>query len=270
MKYIQVSFATTDIALREILTAVLAEQGFESFDEDSAHLHAYIQQQEFSSVLLPELEEHYGISGQTTEIEQRNWNEEWEKGFNPVTVDGFCTIRATFHDADTSVLHDIIITPKMSFGTGHHATTQLMMQQMRDCDFNGKRVFDFGTGTGVLAILAEKLGAKHIVAIDNDEWSYVNTIENISHNHSMNIEVFQGSIEKAGDDKYDVILANINRHILLQYMNHMQTLLAPGGLIFMSGILDEDEQLIVSEAIKSGFTFVSKMQQEKWICLSFS
>lgn len=210
------------------------------------------------------------MPAQTTVIEQQNWNEDWEKSFTPVTVSGFCTIRATFHKPDTSVLHDIIITPKMSFGTGHHATTQLMLQQMSTCDFEGKSVFDFGTGTGVLAILAEKLGAKEIVAVDNDEWSYENTLENIGYNNSKHIKVFRGSIEKAGLRKYDIVLANINRHILLEYMDEMKALLSSTGIIYMSGILDEDEQLITTEAAKSGFTFVSKVQQEKWICLCFS
>jgi len=270
MKYVQASFATTDATLKEILVAHLAEQGFESFNEDNTALHAYIQQDMYDEAQFRELCTEYELVPDTAVIEQQNWNEEWEKGFTPVTVDGFCTIRATFHDPDTTVQHDIIITPKMSFGTGHHATTQLMVQQMRSLDFAGKRVFDFGTGTGVLAILAEKLGAASIVAVDNDEWSYENTLENIGFNDAKSIEVHQGSIELAGTEQFDIILANINRHILLQYMQEMKRLLKDGGTILMSGILTDDETLIVSEAQKAGLKHIATNKQDQWICVSFT
>ena len=269
MNYVQITFAAADETLREVLVAYLAEQGFESFEEDSNGLQAYIQQDKYDRTLLGELEDELGVIGIAAIIEQQNWNEEWEKGFSPVTVDGFCTIRATFHEPDESVEHDIIITPKMSFGTGHHATTQLMVQQMREIDFAGKAVLDFGSGTGVLAILAQKLGATDITAIDNDEWSYENTIENMGYNDTEDIEVLKGSLEVVAGKKYDIILANINRHILIQYMADMKGTLNPGGTIIMSGILDEDEKIVTSEARKAGLEPVAKTQLDNWICLSF-
>ncbi|MCB0696630.1 MAG: 50S ribosomal protein L11 methyltransferase [Chitinophagaceae bacterium] len=270
MKYIQASFETTDATIKEVLVAHLAELGFDSFDENSTHLHAYIPQPDFDELQLQSVTEQFDVKAAVTIIEQENWNAEWEKAFEPVKVGDFCTIRATFHEPDPSSRYDIIITPKMSFGTGHHATTQLMVRQMQQLDFNGKRVFDFGCGTGILAILAEKLGAGEVIAVDNDEWSYENAAENLEHNLSKKVSVSQGSIEHAGNEQYDIILANINRHILIQYMKEMKVLLKKGGTILMSGLLSEDEPLIVSEASKAGFIFKSKIELNNWICLSFS
>lgn len=270
MIYTQVVMTTADATLREILTAELAEAGFEGFVEDADVLQAFINKDLFDADLLKEIADSYNIAYKLTDIAQQNWNAEWESGFSPVTVDGFCTVRADFHEPDTTVLHDIIITPKMSFGTGHHATTQLMLQTMRDIDHKGKKVLDFGTGTGVLAILAEKLGALSVMAIDTDEWSYENTIENIERNNAKDIEVKKGSLEVVEGEMYDIILANINRHILIQYMRNMKAMLNNDGYILMSGILNEDESIIATEAAKAGLQLVNNHMQNNWLCLVFS
>ncbi|HEY9178177.1 MAG TPA: 50S ribosomal protein L11 methyltransferase, partial [Flavipsychrobacter sp.] len=248
MNYIQLRFAEPDAEKRAILIALLAEEGFDSFEEEQDALLAYIAKDLYTEDIVSAVGEMFTGAIETKEIAQQNWNEEWESGFQPVHVAGFCTIRAGFHAPDTTVPYEIIITPKMSFGTGHHATTRLMIQQMKTIDFAGKEVLDFGTGTGVLAILAEKLGAAGVLAIDNDEWSYENTLENVAVNNATGIDVQQGSLELAGDRKFDVILANINRHILLQYMHPMRAALKAGGVLLMSGILDADEQVVRQEA----------------------
>jgi ribosomal protein L11 methyltransferase len=165
------------------------------------------------------------------------------------------------------VPYEIIITPKMSFGTGHHATTRLLIQQMKNIDFAGKSVLDFGTGTGVLAILAKKLGAGEVLAIDNDEWSYENTLENIAANKVNSIVVKKGSLELAEGRKFDIILANINRHILLQYMVQMHHVLPEHGMLLMSGILDADEQIVLTEARHAGFKNTSVFAEGKWLCI---
>lgn len=270
MNYVEVHISLQDKALHDILIAELSDIDYEGFEEDGNDLKAFISVDTFSEEQLIEVKNTYDITYTTRVVEDQNWNAEWEKDFQPVTVGTFCTIRATFHLADTSVEHEIIITPKMSFGTGHHATTQMMIQQMSQLDFDGKKVLDFGTGTGVLAILAEKLKAARILAIDTDEWSYENTRENIERNEASKIDVRMGSLEVVKDSGYDIILANINRHILLQYMQDMKALLTPGGCVIMSGILDQDKSLIAAEAAKSGFVMGELLHQDKWICIRFN
>lgn len=267
MKYIQLRLKEPDAVQREILMAELAEEGFESFEEGVGELVAYIKEDNYTEAVELVVAEIYSGKAEVTEIVQQNWNADWEAGFEPVHVAGFCTIRADFHPADTTVPHEIIITPKMSFGTGHHATTRLMIEQMRDINFTGKDVLDFGTGTGVLAILAAKLGPANIMAIDNDEWSYENTLENTGANGVHGIEVKQGSLELVEGRRFDVILANINRHILLQYMQQMHAALKAGGVLLMSGILEQDEQIILTETKKSGFGSTSVFAEDKWICV---
>lgn len=268
MKYIEVSVNDCDSALSEILVAELADIGFESFDDNSSALKAYIQLTEYKPELLADIVSRYNIVIDEKEIEQENWNSKWEQNFEPVTVGTFCTIRADFHEPAEGVAHEIIITPKMSFGTGHHATTRMMVERMSEIDFSSIRVLDFGTGTGVLAILAVQLNASEVMAIDTDEWSVENTVENLERNKTTGVSVKQGSLEVV-NGIYDVILANINRHILMQYMEGMVGLLGREGQILMSGILEEDEKLINSKAEKCGLKQIDKKQEGKWICLSY-
>ncbi|MGN6476344.1 MAG: 50S ribosomal protein L11 methyltransferase [Flavipsychrobacter sp.] len=269
MQYFKTTFFTINASVREILIARLANEGFEGFEETDERLDAYIPLSAYNAETISLVAGEYNTPYETEVIGQQNWNHEWEKNFNPVVVDDFCTIRADFHDIDVRTIHEIVITPKMTFGTGHHATTQLMVKMMRDLDFAGSKVFDFGTGTGILAILAEKLGAEYVEAIDNDTWSYENSIENLQRNHCKHVHIKAGSIENVEDTDFNIILANINRHILLQYMSDMYSLLKAGGTILMSGLLKEDRVLITDAATNAGFKEDKYEELNNWIALSF-
>lgn len=260
-------FETADVALREMLIAELSVLGFDSFDEDENCLNAYASLADIEPGDVEETAQRYGVVFRTEELEEKNWNALWEEQFEPVVVTGFCTVRADFHRLQPDTPYEIVITPKMSFGTGHHATTRLMIGAMCDLDFKDKTVFDFGTGTGILAVLAELLGAREVLAIDNDIWSYENALENAARNNSRKITVSKGSLELAEGQRYDIILANINRHILLHYMAGLYGLLQPGGSILMSGLLEDDFGIVHQAAAEAGFTLSGKEQEEKWILL---
>lgn len=269
MQYIKATFIIPGTEVTDILIALLSDAGFDGFEERENELMAYIEETAFRPEELGAIARGQGIDYKTEVIVQQNWNALWESNFQPVVVDGFCTIRAHFHDIETTTPYEIVITPKMSFGTGHHATTQLMIMFMKDIDFSGKRVLDFGTGTGVLAILAEMLGAAAITAIDNDTWSVENAIENISRNGCKHIAVLQGSLEEIRGEHYDIILANINRHILLQYMPLLYSGLNDNGIILMSGLLPDDKEIILGAAATAGFRFIRIMELNNWIALRF-
>ena len=268
MDYKQIIIATAAQDQKDILIALLENIGYEGFEEHEAQVIAYVPSADYSEEELRTILEPFALGFTIQEIQQQNWNAQWESNFEPVVVEGFCTIRAGFHDIEVKTPYEIVITPKMSFGTGHHATTQLMMQQMSKMDFKGAKVLDFGTGTGILAILAEMLGAGQILAIDNDEWSYDNTVENIGANNCRNIETLKGSLELATTE-YDVILANINRHILLEYMNDMYMKLKNEGFILMSGLLKEDRDIIMNAATAAGFKHIEASELNNWIALLF-
>ena len=200
-------------------------------------------------------------------MDEQNWNAVWEQNFQPVIVEDFCAVRAHFHAPISNVQHEIIITPKMSFGTGHHATTYMMMQQMRSIDFRDKTVFDFGTGTGILAILAEKLGAAKITAIDVDDWSIENAKENFERNGCNRISVSLSS--KLPQDQFDIALANINRNVILQYMEQLLTIVKQEGLVLFSGLLAADEEDISKAAEQSGLRKTKRLERGGWISLLF-
>jgi len=269
MQYVKVTFPVKGSQESEMLIALLADMGYEGFEETEHELLAYTDESKFRDDELKELVSSYGINYRTEIIPPQNWNALWESNFEPVIVNDFCTIRAHFHDIKTDTPYNITITPKMSFGTGHHATTQQMMRLMKDVSFTGRSVLDFGTGTGVLAILAEMLGAKNVVAIDNDEWSVENAIENVEQNNCKKIEVKKGSLEDIPSVKADVILANINRNILLQYMDSLYDKLNEGGCILMSGLLVDDKEIILRSAGGAGFIFNKGTEQMNWIALLF-
>lgn len=195
-----------------------------------------------------------------------NWNEEWEKNFQPILVEDSCCVRAPFHPA-TDVKYDIVIEPKMSFGTGHHATTHMMIQFLLNNDFEGKRVLDMGCGTGVLAIVAEKRGAKEVDAIDIDNWCYQNSIENVERNNCSRITVYEGGAELLGEKKYDVIIANINRNILLEDIKVYSRNLEAGGELYLSGFYAADIPAIVEECEKNGLDRVGSLEREEWVAL---
>jgi len=267
MEYIQLSVAVTDSIQREILIAMLAEQGFDAFEETDDALLGYIPAAKYAEADIETIIAPFPHTEQS--IAQQNWNAKWEESFQPVVVPGFCTVKAGFHDMKTDTPYEIIITPKMSFGTGHHATTQLMMTLMQDISFNDKTVFDFGTGTGILGILAAKLGAKSVLAADNDEWSAENAAENVTQNNTPQVVVVHGSIENASGSTYDVLLANINRHILLQYMRDMYTCVNDGGILLMSGLLTEDFDMVHDAAVNEGFKLQRKEELNNWIVIQF-
>jgi ribosomal protein L11 methyltransferase len=275
MNYVEVSFLLDPILpAREVLMAELAELGFESFVESEEGLTAYIQQPDWNEGLLeglmtssiPELK----ISWQVKTIEATNWNAEWEKSFDPISVDGACLIRAPFHEIQGDYKFVITIEPKMSFGTGHHATTHLIISEMLQMDWEGLDVLDMGSGTAVLAILAEKMGARDIDAIDIDEWAFENAEENAKRNDCSKINCLLGGAELLGNKKYDVILANINRNILLRDMHLYRAVLKDGGKILFSGFYEQDVIELEKVATPLGLKIQNKRLMNEWCMLSTS
>lgn len=256
----------------EILVAELGDAGFESFVETEEGVSAYIQKEDWNEAILEDIQilnsSEFEIAYSFSEIEQVNWNEEWEKNFNPITVDGLCTVRAPFHEKPNTKF-DIIIEPKMSFGTGHHETTHMMIQHLLKTDLNNKSVLDMGCGTGVLAILAEKKGAKPIDAIDYDNWCYLNSLENVERNHCSHITVIEGDASALKGKRYDVIIANINRNILLNDMHAYVSSLNKNGILFLSGFYNDDIPAIQSECEKHKLKFEEKLERNNWVALKF-
>jgi ribosomal protein L11 methyltransferase len=260
--YIHIRFQSITGEEKDILIARLSELGYEGFEEGANYVSAYMPEEQFNEEAISILNKDY-----TKEvIAPRNWNEEWEQNFQPVVIGSFCAIRAHFHAPIDSVQHEIIITPKMSFGTGHHATTSLMIQSMQALDLAGTNVLDFGTGTGILAILAEKLGARRITAIDNDDWSINNATENIALNQCSAIDLRKAESLQM-PDLFDIILANINKHVLLANMDAIKQHLTTGGVVLMSGLLSGDQRDIEMAAAKSGLEVIDRKEQENWLCL---
>ncbi|MEJ2003970.1 MAG: 50S ribosomal protein L11 methyltransferase, partial [Cyclobacteriaceae bacterium] len=220
--YLAVTFECPEDA-RDILVAELSYIGFDSMMETESGLEAYIEESDFDRESVDGLIARYpdfDISYATSRIVSRNWNEEWEKNYEPISVDGRCRVRAVFHDPDPSIPMEILINPRMSFGTGHHSTTYLMIQHQLDLDHNGKRVLDAGCGTAILAILAEKLGAGEVIAYDNNTWATENAPENVALNNCSVIKVLEGTIGNLKlEGKFDIILANINKNVLLEEMD---------------------------------------------------
>ena len=269
MRYIKVRFTCVAQDVSDMLIAMLSDAGYNGFEENEGELLAYTSEEAFNKAELEAIATSFGAEFETEALVHQNWNALWESNFQPVIVDGICTIRAHFHDIDVTTPYEIVITPKMSFGTGHHATTQQMMMVMSDMDMKGRSVLDFGTGTGVLAIFAEMLGAATVFAIDNDEWSVENAIENMERNSCIHISIKQGSLEDVPGGKYDVILANINRHILLQYMSEMEGRLNTNGQILMSGLLVADKEIIVKAGNDVGLKLIKDGELNNWIVLLF-
>lgn len=267
MHYLQITIPTADPSLQEILVAQLSGLGFEGFEQEETLLRAFLPEDRFDQASLDTLLGPWQLTATNHRLEERNWNEEWEKNFQPIIVEGFCGIRAHFHEPTPGLQHDLVITPKMSFGTGHHATTYMMIQAMQDLDFVQKRVLDFGTGTGILAILAEQRGAKEVIAIDYDDWSIDNALENIAANYCTRITVVKTDhVPGPPAPLFDIILANINKHVILQQVSEIGQQLKEGGVILLSGLLLEDEQVIREAAAKNNFPISVRMTNGAWIC----
>lgn len=253
----------------EILMAELIEIGFDSFTEENEGILAYIQKDIFSEEQLENVgilhREDIQISFTYQEMPNINWNEEWEKNFSPINVEDKVLIRAEFHDPDPT-MHEIVIQPKMSFGTGHHPTTHLMIQQMLEMDFEGKKVLDMGCGTSVLAIFAKQKGAAEVTAIDIDEWSVENSIENAQRN-GVELKISQGTAENLGNEMFDIILANINRNILISDIPAYVSVLNNGGKLLLSGLCFFDVNDILEVCTSQGLILENKQQREEWISL---
>ena len=256
----------------EILMAEIAEAGFDTFMETDKGFEAYVELEKFDKEQLQHIKDRY--SDQTPlifyqdRIEKQNWNEEWEKSYQPIIVDDRCLIRAEFHKIDKEYPYVITITPKMSFGTGHHQTTYLMVKAQMDIDHQDKRVMDAGCGTAILSIMASKRGAKEVVAFDIDEWSVVNGQENIEVNNCNNISLQQGKLSEVNiSATFDIVLANINKNVLLEEIKLYQEYLVPGGLLLLSGFYTHD----IADLLKEGSTYnlkeVSRDERETWASL---
>jgi ribosomal protein L11 methyltransferase len=256
----------------EILMAEMAEAGFDSFLETDTGFEAYVTLENYDKERLEEIQARYGAQTPLTfeqdKIEKRNWNEEWEKSYQPISVDNRCLIRAAFHAPDPLYPYEIIITPKMSFGTGHHQTTYLMVKSQLDMDHRGKRVMDAGCGTAILSIMACKLGATSVEAFDIDEWSVINGQENIEVNSCTGIHLRQGKFEDLQPQgPFDIILANINKNVLLQEIKYYQGCLATGGLLLLSGFYTHDIADIAEEAGRYDLRPVRDDERESWAAL---
>ena len=256
----------------EIMIAELGFSGFESFVETPEGVIAYIQEVDHFDAILDDIQilnsKKFNISFEFEPIAQTNWNAEWEKNFNPIIVEDRCAIRAPFHEA-FNVEYDIVIEPKMSFGTGHHETTYMMIQHILATDFTNKSVLDMGCGTGLLAILAEKKGATAIEAIDIDNWCYLNSLENVTRNGCKHITVLEGDASLLSGKQYDIIIANINRNILLTDLSTYVTCLNEKGSLFLSGFYDSDCELIETTCNQLNLKLENTLMRNHWVALKF-
>jgi ribosomal protein L11 methyltransferase len=292
-EYIQIAFDFSNQDQFDMLVAELSELGFEGFNEEAleegrndgvalsnglgigaGHCKTFMMKDIYEADQVQnELDiifNKYDLTYSKSVIKEENWNAIWESNFDPVRVGDFVGIRAHFHpDFEPTVTHDIKITPKMSFGTGHHPTTFSVMQLMQNIDFNEKTVYDFGTGTGILAILAEKLGANKVLAVDNDEWCIANALENVQNNASkvITIEKVASALQK---DQYDIVLANVNRHIIEANMDELTQIGKPGGILVLSGLLMEDQSDMIELAYTKGWRFQLAQPLNGWVSLLFN
>lgn len=272
MNYIELKIEVTPTELgRDIVIAELGEIGFESFVEIENGVDAYIQEPLFNEKELKNLfsfnHNEFKVTYQIIKIEDQNWNEVWEQNFEPINVDDVCYVRAPFHEKQNNFKYDVVIEPKMSFGTGHHETTHLMIQELLKMNLKQKSVLDMGCGTGVLAILAELLGAKNVMAVDIDEWAFENTLENLKRNNCNKIEAHKGGAECLENHKFDVIIANINRNILLQDMSKYSKSLNANGHLLLSGFFSSDTSLLLEETAKYGLNLTNTNQKNDWTML---
>lgn len=275
MNYYQIKFPIPESEEQtEILIALLSAIGYESFEEQAEHLVAFIPENDY---LIDDIVnvDFVGKCYQEDDLEMelildRNWNELWESNYPSVVIAERCYVRAPFHDHNPDVDFEIIIKPKMAFGTAHHETTAMILEFILNRDFDNKQVLDMGCGSGVLAILASMKGARSIVAIDIDKWSYENTVENAEINNISNIEPHKGGAELLKENGvFDIILANINKNILLRDMKYYANTLVVGGNIYFSGFYSIDLKDIEDEAGKHGLKFISNLEKNKWVAAEF-
>jgi len=271
--YIEYNFKVTPLQpASDILIAELGEMGFESFVENEEGVLAYIRKQDWHEEILENLQildnSQFQIEHIIKEIEQENWNVTWESNFNPIYVGEQCTVRAPFHEK-SGAQYDIVIEPKMSFGTGHHETTHMMLEHILEHEFEGKSVLDMGSGTGVLAILAAMRGARPVDAIDIDHWCYLNAKENVERNNHAHINVLEGDSTTLESRKYDIIVANINRNILLHDIPIYANCLDKNGILFLSGFYKKDIEMISEKCREIGLRFEKKLEKNNWVAVKY-
>lgn len=272
MNYSVYEFFTADEVERDWLISILNDYGFEGYEETDNSLKAYVPSDKVNSAQIQRIlqeNDFNRIEFSSEAIADRNWNEEWEKNFEPVIIAEKIAIRAPFH-APMNLLYELIIEPKMSFGTGHHATTASVLEFMLSEEFVNKSVLDFGSGTGVLAILAEKLKASKIIAVDNDGWAYNNCVENIERNGCVKIDAVLEKDEYKPPTDFDVILANINRNVILSQIDKWRTWLAKDGILIVSGILLQDEANVVKAASEQNLSVKNKLSRNGWLAIAFT
>lgn len=276
MKYIEVKFdcLPNNEIVNSVLSATIGDIGFESFEDTETGTVAYVPDNIFDEQKLKDILAEFPIEAEISYssklIEDKNWNEEWEKHyFKPLIIDDRCIIQSTFHKEPAVYEYNILIDPKMAFGTGHHQTTKLIIKEILKMDLTGKSVLDMGCGTAVLAILASMRGADPILAIDIDQWAYDNAMENLHLNNVDNIEVQIGGAELLGGQSFDVVLANINRNILLNDINKYASVLNANGELYMSGFYTEDIPAITEECEKYGLKFIHNTEDTNWTAVKF-
>jgi ribosomal protein L11 methyltransferase len=273
MDFIEVAL-TVNPEFADILTAEMGELGFDAFEDTAEGFNAYIDEDKFSQEELDRMLARYTdfvqVEYQVQKIARQNWNEEWERNFHPLFIADKVSVRASFHEKPANAKYDIVINPKMSFGTGHHETTTLMIENQLTFDHKGKRVLDMGCGTGILAIMAGELGAAEIVAVEIEDWTVENARENAELNNYSSIEVRLGGAETIeGDQPYDIILANINRNVLLEDMPAYVAVLKPEGILLLSGFYTEDLSAIQERATELGLHYVSHRVKNNWVSAIF-
>ena len=273
MDYIEVNISNFQDFDPEIVLAHLAELGFESFSESECTLQGYIREELYKATAveayLQQIQADHGIRYTFQKIPAQNWNALWESAYEPVTVTGKCEVRAPFHVPAAGMQYNIVIEPKMSFGTAHHETTSLMLELMMLEDLKGKRVLDMGCGTGVLAILAYKMQAAQVVAIDNDDWAYANALENMRNNDAVEVNVIKGEVSAIPQQEYDLIAANINRNVLLNDIPEYSNRLKQHGILLISGFYEQDLNQIRVVAEQAGFHYVNHLSANRWVGAKF-
>lgn len=273
MNYVALNITHPDATLREVAVAVLGEMPFETFEEYDGGIKCYIAELNFDALAVESVLAEMGITPNYYSVENiphQNWNEEWEKSYTPIVVGSFAGVRAPFHPPNTDVEFDLVISPKMSFGTGHHPTTAQCLALMQEIDFTGKRVFDFGTGTGVLGILALKLSASFIDANDVDDWVIDNANENFTLNgFTENYLVTLNPLSQYPANSYDIVLANINKNVIMAHLAEISRLLKPKGTIIFSGFFDTDLPDITAEATKHSIIYITHTTLNNWAAAKF-
>ena len=275
MEYTEVDIKIREVdPFTEIIIAKLNLIDYETFYENDNGVKCYIQSQNFNKEklleVLDEVSTKVKLEYSFNEIPQKNWNEEWEKNFDPIEINSKCFVRSKFHQINDAYDNEIIITPKMSFGTGHHETTFLMLNEMYNLNFKEKLILDIGCGTGILSILSSQKGAKEVVGIDTDEWAYQNSLENSDLNGIDNINFFKGDINIVLDSKFNIILANINTNVILDEISKYYDLLLKNGDLLISGFLKEDLSIISKVANEVGFKLINKKNKDKWFMMHLS